>query len=407
VQFTRNPDGLKGALVKLAGLPEGSKIVGADAEQTAHMMFAPGVARLFATHPSLAERIRALDPRFDVRKLPETGAKALSIIPAFDAAELSEAMRAHLSAAQTGAAPVNVAAVEASSAPVADIVDAPVLAQPQKVSAQVGFVDTVHIEQAKALRVALPESLREFVESTGHARAVVLALLLSREAAVRERQLTLLNKAMSAAQLEEVNAAAPLTEALAPMLRLPALLQVFPALRRLPIGDRQSLAKLTDNLIRADARIDVFEFCLAKLLATLLRDEIEARAPHGTLTLKDVTADVQVLFVVLSSFGAPAEMQARRAYEAGMHTLFPMDRPPYATVEHWPRRLDESLQRLEKLHPFGKKALIEAMVATIAHDDQLNVAEAELLRTVCATLHCPLPPILPGVIPPHSGDRPT
>jgi hypothetical protein len=27
----------------------------------------------------------------------------------------------------------------------------------------------------------------------------------------------------------------------------------------------------------------------------------------------------------------------------------------------------------------------------------LNVEEAELLRTVCALMHCPLPPILPHV----------
>jgi hypothetical protein len=403
VQFTRNPDGLKGALVKIAGVPDGSRIVSADAEQAAHMLFAPGVSRLFATHPPLAERIRALDPHFDVRKLPETGAKALSLIPAFDAAELRESMVSRATAHAAATAAGELALVDEPVAGAPNVVDAPVRAQPQKVSAQVGFVDSVHIEQAKALRIALPESLREFVESTGHARAVVLALLLSHEPAVRERQLALLGKAMTDAQLEDVRAAEPLTEALAPMLRLPALLQVFPALRRLPIGERQALASLTDKMIRADARIDVFEFCLALLLATLLRDEIEARAPHGTLTLKDVTAEAQVLFVVLSSFGATAEADARRAYEAGMHTLYPMDRPPYATVEQWPRRLAEALQRLEKLHPFGKKALIEAMVTTIAHDDVLAVAEAELLRTVCAALHCPLPPILPGVIPPHSG----
>jgi hypothetical protein len=280
-------------------------------------------------------------------------------------------------------------------------VSASVPAQPQNVSGQVGSIDTVHIEQARALRLALPESLREFVESTGRARAVVLALLLSRDPPIRDAQLALLARSIPAAELDAVRVAAPLAEGLAPLLRLPALLQVFPALRRLPIAERQSLARIADNLIRADARIDVFEFCLAQLLATLLRDEIEARTPHGTLTLQDAQADAQVLFVVLASFGAADEQQARRAYEAGMHVLYPAQRPPYATLEQWPRRLSGSLQRLETLHPFAKKALIEAMVKTIAHDDLLNVAEAELLRTVCAGLHCPLPPILPGVIAPR------
>ena len=67
VQFTRNPDGLKGALVKIAGLAEGSRIVEADAEQAAHMLFAPGVDAVFrARIRSLAERIR--DARSALRR---------------------------------------------------------------------------------------------------------------------------------------------------------------------------------------------------------------------------------------------------------------------------------------------------------------------------------------------------
>jgi hypothetical protein len=64
--------------------------------------------------------------------------------------------------------------------------------------------------------------------------------------------------------------------------------------------------------------------------------------------------------------------------------------------------MSESLRRLEKLHPYAKKAVVEGLVRTIAHDERLNVAEAELLRTVCATLHCPLPPLLAGAIQPDA-----
>ena len=69
VQFTRDPGGLKNALLKIAGLGEGSRLNAPAAEQAAHMLFAPGIKRLFATHPPLAERIRSLDPSFDVRTL--------------------------------------------------------------------------------------------------------------------------------------------------------------------------------------------------------------------------------------------------------------------------------------------------------------------------------------------------
>lgn len=271
--------------------------------------------------------------------------------------------------------------------------------QPASVAAQVGSVGTIHIEQARAMRLALPPELREFADSGSHARAVVLALLLSHDEPIRERQLAMLTKALPVADIGAVRDVLPIAASLEPMLRLPALLQVFPALRRLPILQRQSLARLAEDLIRADARVDVFEFCLARLLGTLLRDEIEARAPHGNVSLADAADDLQVLFSVLAAFGAPDERLARMAYEAGMQAVLPMDRPAYITLEDWPRRLSESLSRLEKLHPFAKKAAIEGLVKTIAHDEQLNVAEAELLRTVCATLHCPLPPLLPGLAP--------
>ncbi len=389
VQFTRNPDGLKGALIKIAGLAEGSTIGEADAEQVAHMLFAPGLSRFFATHPPLAERIRSLDPQFDVRQLPRIAAQALAAIPAFDGASLAAAAGAR--ARDASNATTTLATDSASNQGVMPSVLS------RQVAAQVGQIETVHIEQARAMRLALPEELRKFVQSSGRARAVVLALLLSREAPVRERQLTLLARSIDAAELTAVRDIAPVVDGLAPMLRLPALLQVFPDLRRLTQADRQSLLRLAADLIHADARIDVFEFCLAQLLATLLRDELEARVPHGNLSLADAQHEIHVLFATLARFGAESETQARMAYEAGMVTVFPMNRPPYAVLDDWPRQLGEALRRLEQLHPFAKQALIEGLVKTIAQDDILTVAEAELLRTVCANLHCPLPPLLPSV----------
>ncbi len=71
--------------------------------------------------------------------------------------------------------------------------------------------------------------------------------------------------------------------------------------------------------------------------------------------------------------------------------------PPFAPVADWPQKLSAALPRLEQLHPFAKKAVIEGLVKTIANDEVLMEEEAELLRTVCALLHCPLPPLLPVI----------
>ena len=85
VQFTRNPGGLAGALKKIGGLAEGSRINDPHAHEISHMFFgdafAGSIFNLFATHPPLEERIRLLDPNFDgsypaVEALPDEGPAA-------------------------------------------------------------------------------------------------------------------------------------------------------------------------------------------------------------------------------------------------------------------------------------------------------------------------------------------
>jgi len=81
VQFTRLPAGLAGALKKIGGRPETSKMKHAHAEEVSHMffgsMFGSRRWQLFATHPPLAERIRRIDPTFDGKsptQVPPVGA---------------------------------------------------------------------------------------------------------------------------------------------------------------------------------------------------------------------------------------------------------------------------------------------------------------------------------------------
>jgi hypothetical protein len=58
------------------------------------------------------------------------------------------------------------------------------------------------------------------------------------------------------------------------------------------------------------------------------------------------------------------------------------------------RALDIVWPQRDALAPPEKQVLIEAITAAIGHDGRIRVAEAELLRTVCGVLHCPLPPML-------------
>ena len=56
--------------------------------------------------------------------------------------------------------------------------------------------------------------------------------------------------------------------------------------------------------------------------------------------------------------------------------------------------LDRQLDLLTALNGDGRQMLVEAVTTVVMFDRQLTVAEGELLRAVCASLECPLPPIL-------------
>ncbi len=83
VQFTRNPDGIGGALRKIGGLARndgpGSRIAHPNAEQLSHLFLGAAQPRLaggwLATHPPLAERLRRIYGRsvelLDAPEIPE------------------------------------------------------------------------------------------------------------------------------------------------------------------------------------------------------------------------------------------------------------------------------------------------------------------------------------------------
>jgi Zn-dependent protease with chaperone function len=378
VQFTRNPPGLSGALLKIAGVSSGSRLRSPEVEEVAHMLFAAGMPRLFATHPSLEDRLKALDPSFRIAELP-----ALAAAAARDAQRLSQQDSARAAVSPRGAA------ASLHTAPAAALAN-----EAAAIAAQAGTIATEQVRYAEHARTAIPEGVREFVDSADHARALTLALLVSRVPAVLDAQRRILDEAYGAEFTAHVLAQRGLAESLAPELRLPAVQQLFPSLRRLTLAERQKLRDVVGRLALSDARIDVFECCLTLLLASSLYDELEAGAQHGSGSLLQEVDAVHVLFCVLAAQGAIDKSRAMPAYEAGISVVLPQHRPAFRDIDAWPVALKDALARLVHLRPFAKRVLIEGMVRCIAHDRTLSVAEGELLRTVCAVLHCPLPPIL-------------
>jgi Zn-dependent protease with chaperone function len=381
VQFTRQSRGLGGALKKLAGLPEGSKLGNSDAEEVSHMLFGQGLrlSSMMATHPPLMERIKALDPSFKEEALQQLHAQWQAQPPI----GIDEDIALGLNGSVSGVLP------SASS---------PVTISPPGVIAQVGSPHADDYRRANNINGNIPEVLQDAVRHQGDVVPMLYGLLHSPPGRARDAQQLELRVRTDMRTAEQALDYADRMADLNPMLRLPLAALAFPQLRRRPRAELRTFMDTVYALVHADGEVSLFEHCLGHLLRTQVAEALDPSRSWvpGNRHLRgaDMTQAVVTLLAVLAQAGHGNPAEAQRAYLAGLGRIYPRLNKPYAPPTEMHAALDEVWPKLDHLEPMGKELLIEGLVAAISHDGQVSVAEAELLRTVCASLHCPLPPML-------------
>ncbi|MEM9302006.1 MAG: M48 family metalloprotease [Pseudomonadota bacterium] len=376
VQFTRNPDGIAGALKKIAASTQGSVLEEADATEVSHMLFADGLKRSwFATHPSIEDRIRAIDPNFQASELRELRAR-MALGPG------------HVSAKPP--APPGAAAFTGESGSATEIE-----ATPDAITAGIGNPSWGHVAYAEALLDRLDSGLVDAAHDLRRAVDLVFALGLSPSAPVRERQLTLIERHMGRSHRERTEALVGSVDGIDPLHRLPLVELAFPALKRRPDGAVRIYIEVLEKLIHSDGDVDVFEFALARLVRVYLVESINPAAEaleSRDLSLNKAKGALEHLLAILAHHGHEDEGQAAKAFSAGWNHLFPMDTVSYRAPERWVDAAEVALERADLLEPLAKEALIEALTATLSHDGKITLKELELLRAICASIHCPMPP---------------
>jgi len=59
-------------------------------------------------------------------------------------------------------------------------------------------------------------------------------------------------------------------------------------------------------------------------------------------------------------------------------------------------KVGEALDKLRLVTPKLKRQVVEARAACVIADREITIREGEILRAVCDSLDCPVPPLLPG-----------
>lgn len=383
VQFTRQRAGLAGALKKIGGLADGSELSSrGDAEEVSHMLFGEGVAygslaaRLFATHPPLLERIQVLEPGFRPADLDRLADRWMQRPP------LGLDEDAHLGF-HAGGLPA---------------IGSEQRVEPGEVAAQVANPGQDDRVAADGILAALSPELRQLASARERVMALVLGLLLDPDPGISALQLEAIRTrlgqtiAVDADQLHRQQ-----LSGLHPMLRIPLAELAFPVLRRRPRPQLELFLDAVHAVGMADGQLSLFEYCLGRVLTLQLRESLSP-ARHAGIGRREPAAlrnEIATLLAVVASAGHGDAVGARHSYLAGMQRILPAASIEYRPPANAPHALEQVWVPLDALDPLAKRVLVEAVTVAISHDGRISVAESELLRTVCAMLHCPLPP-LPG-----------
>jgi Zn-dependent protease with chaperone function len=393
VQFTRNPAGIGNALKKLGGAALAGHLQTPGASEISHFCFAQNFRSsfggLFATHPPLATRIRAIDPAFDGRYLESrvTPSSLAGGSPWHPAGATGAAEGAsHLFAAPAAANPASLPSDTAGIDP-ARLIDA------------AGQLSSAAVAAARAFMAEVPEIFREAVHDPARVPALCFALCLPHgaTAATLEPLLALIARhadpaaARRAAELHLALAPVPSTHHL-PLLQLAA-----PALRRLEPADAATLLDTLQALVHADGALTPHEFALQKIVSRTLGLAASPRDALQVLSPGDVAGELSLALSTAARIEAADETAAARAFaRAAME--FNGLQPPLAYRPEGPADVDELDLALDHLAhtpaPFRKRVLL-AFAAALTADSRLTQAEADMLRAFAAALDCPLPPVLP------------
>jgi Zn-dependent protease with chaperone function len=391
VQFTRNPGGLSGALQKIGRYSYGSKLQSEHAPDLCHMFFGNGLGDAMfgslATHPPIPDRIHAIDPTWD-GKFPPLKEEQIETVKR---AALSELQHKHPPMTQILGG-VLTGAVIAGDTP------RPPVIQSSSVLPNLGKPTPLHLKYAEALRESLPENLKAAARDPLAATALIYALILSPDEALRTKQLAEISRRTAAALSENAAALYPEVFAVAKRVRLPLVNIALGSLRNLTAAQFKQFSEMLAWLVGSDGRVELFEFVLQKIVRHHLASKFTQSRPATVqyYTLKPLVPDCAVILSALAGVGSSDAGEIQKAFAAGAPYL---RAPGNVELALLPREqcgvatLDAALDRLALAAPIIKKNLLEACVRIVGADGVIQEAEAELLRAVADTLDCPMPPL--------------
>ena len=362
VQFTRETEGIAGALKKIGGFSGHGTIHSPKAMEARHMFFAgSGFSSLMATHPPLEKRILAIDPQWKGEML------------------------------QGMADPVRV----------------------EEFSGTMGFSGTLE-QTASRSNV---DSLGESVRLDSHVGAVIREDLRAGKVTAFSKQeaKTLLLGLMVAADRDGRGTAKRIleengldAETVAQVIALSVDLEAYDSskklalvdlslswLRKMSQSEAQDFVKTSQALIEADGQVNLFEFLLQKVIERHVMIGLGLKPVPGMRhrriqDLERELADLLGVFAALAGGGTAIEVAAAGYRE---HTGRELPGSTAGLAE-----VSDALAEMDAATPLVKQQILRLCGLVVTDDRFVADQEMELLRATAEAIGAPIPPLVRAVM---------
>lgn len=359
VQFTRNPDGIAGALYKIREHVQGSQLHHRHAEDMSHFCFGESVAlsSMMATHPPLDDRIRRVNPTFMARARHRS--RASEQADSAVARTAPDAFEQVMGVATLGAL--------------------------------AGTVRPDHLDYARRLYKNIPEQVRHSVHQSAGARAFCYSQIMLASPGHEQALLNLI-KLEDVSAVEVLRRLWPFYQKLDPQLRLPLLDMAVPVLKRLEERERLVFLDRLNRLAAMDEALALREW----VLLAQVRRHLSGAGATGSQVTRPIKECGQELQTVLSALVHVNRQptQARAAFEQAIQSFELADTSLLAPEQASFSAVTGALEHLGEIAYFWRRAVLQACVDIIRADGAIHQDEYELLRTLADCLGCPMPPMV-------------
>lgn len=362
VQYTRNPDGLAGALHKIAASVEEQTLKDPHAMEMSHLFFSSsfrsGLDSLFATHPPIDKRIQSLGSalqREDVLRQSKT------FSPVIELNDDQDDDSDHL--------------------------------DPKWILAAIGTLNTQNLSQAGKIISSLPDPVRSAIHEPLSAQAIVFAMLLSGDIEIETEQVEQIKELCGPEVEFSVLSIKEHLNQLDPDWKLPIIELAIPALKELSESQFNLFRSTISTLITADGKVSLFEYALEKIITHQVETQfIKKTDPERVHKgIKNLGLELSLL---LSAIAHESDSNPEDSWQAAIVT-FGENIPEELSLQ--PKSMctfdtiDSALDELGKSTGSVKKSFLNAALHAIAQDGKTNRAEIKWVRAMAAAIDCPLP----------------